>query len=121
MGTKRPMSLSSSCPIKHRHSHCPFVLSCATIDLVSTPSPMQTTHFSLVPLPILTNHTTPISSLYWPLAFHVNVGPQPYTFPNPLDHAHVGPFPISILPTLQSHMIRPPTYPHILDTFTTST
>jgi hypothetical protein len=98
MGTKHPMSPSSSCPIKLRHSHRPFVLSCAIPNLVSTASPMQTMHFPLVPFPILTNHTTPISSPYWPLALHVNVGPRPYTFPNPLDHAHVGPFPISILP-----------------------
>ncbi len=26
------------------------------------------------------------------LSFCVNVMPQPYIFPNPLDHAHVGPF-----------------------------
>jgi hypothetical protein len=60
---------------------------------------MQTTHFPVVPLPILTNHTPPISSPYRPLAFCVNVKPQPYIFPNPFDHAHLGPFPPSTLPT----------------------
>jgi len=97
MGIKHPMSFSSSCPIKPHPSHCPFVLSCATTNLVSTSSPMQTMHFPLIPPPILTNHTPPISSLYQPPTLCVNVKPQPYTFPNPLDHAHVRPFPLSTL------------------------
>jgi hypothetical protein len=100
MGTKHPMSLSSSCPIKLCLSHHPFVLSCATTDLVSTPSPMQTKHFPLVPTPILTNHIPPTSSFYQPPTLCVNVKPQPYTFPNPLDHTHVGPFFNATLPTL---------------------
>jgi hypothetical protein len=99
MGIKRPMSPSSSCPIGPHPSHHPFVLSCATINLVSTPSPMQTTHFPLSPPPILTNHTPPTSSPYRPPAFCVNVKPQPYIFPNCLNHAHVKPFPPSTLPT----------------------
>jgi hypothetical protein len=59
---------------------------------------MQTTHFPLIPLPILTNHTPSTSSPYQPPALQVNVMPQPYIFPNPIDHAHVGPFPLSTLP-----------------------
>jgi hypothetical protein len=60
---------------------------------------MQTTHFPLVTPSILTNHTPPISSPYRPPTLCVNVRPQPYTFPNPFDHAHVGPFPPSTLLT----------------------
>jgi hypothetical protein len=58
---------------------------------------MQTMNHPLVPPPILTSHTPLIGSPYFPLAFHVNVGPQPYIFPNPLDHAQVGHFPLSTL------------------------
>jgi len=43
------------------------------------------------------NHEPPINSLYQPLALHVSVGPQPYTFQNPLDLAQLEPFPFSIL------------------------
>jgi hypothetical protein len=60
---------------------------------------MQTMHRPLVPLPILTNHTPPISSPYWLPTLHVNVGSKPYTFPHRFDHAHVHFFPPSILPT----------------------
>jgi hypothetical protein len=60
---------------------------------------MQTMHLPLIPPPILTNHTPPTSSFNLPLAFWVNVGPQPYIFPNPLHHGHVRPFPLSILQT----------------------
>jgi hypothetical protein len=97
MGTKRLMSPNSSCPIELRCSHRPFVLSCATTHLVSTPSPMQIMHLPLVPPPILSNHTPLTSFFYQPPALCVNVKTQPYTFPNPLDHAHVRPFPLSIL------------------------
>jgi hypothetical protein len=55
-------------------------------------------HLPLVPPPILTNQTPPVSSFYQPLTLCVNVRPQPYTFPNPLNYAHVGPFPPSTLP-----------------------
>jgi hypothetical protein len=99
MRTKRHMSSSSSCFIELHSSHRPFVLSCITIDLSSTSSPMQTTNHPLVPLPIVTNHTPHINSLYRPLAFCVNVGPWPYTFQGPLDHAQVGPFPPSTIST----------------------
>jgi len=60
---------------------------------------MQTMHHPLVSLPILTNHTPPTSSSYWLPVLHVNVGLEPYTFPNPFDHANLGPFPPSTLPT----------------------
>ncbi len=100
MGTKRPMSLSSSCPIEPHPFHHPFILSCATTNLISTPSPMHTMHLPLVPPCILTNHTPPISSPYQPLVLQVNVKPQPYTFPNSFDHAHVKLFPPCTLPTL---------------------
>jgi hypothetical protein len=43
------------------------------------------------------NHTTPINSPYWPSSLHLNVEPQPYISLNPLDHAHVGTFPLSTL------------------------
>jgi hypothetical protein len=100
VGTKCPMSPSSSCPIEPCLSHCPFALLCATTYLVFAPSPMQTMHLPLVPFPILTNHTPPTNSPYQPLAFCVNVKPQSYTFSNPFDHAHVRPFPLSTLLTL---------------------
>jgi hypothetical protein len=99
MGTKRPMSPSSSCPIEPHPSHHPFILSCTTTNLVFTPSPMQTMHLLLVPPCILTNHTPPISSPYQPLVLQLNAKPQPYIFPNSLYHAHVKPFPPSTLPT----------------------
>jgi hypothetical protein len=56
--------------------------------------------FPTISPPILRNHTPPINSPYWPLVFCVNVKPQPYIFPNPLNHAHVGPFSPSTLPAL---------------------
>ncbi len=88
------MSPSSSCPIELRPSHHPFILSCATTNLVSTPSPMQTMHLPLVPPCILTNHiSSPIPLI------NSSHSAQPYTFPNPFDHAHVGPFPPFTLPT----------------------
>jgi len=37
------------------------------------------------------------SSPYRPPTLHVNMGPQPYTFSNPFGHAHVEPFPPSII------------------------
>ncbi len=58
---------------------------------------MQTMDHPLVPPIFLTNHTPPTNSLYRPLAFYMNVGPQPYIFPNPFDNAHVKPFVPSIL------------------------
>jgi hypothetical protein len=60
---------------------------------------MQTTHLPLFPPSILTSHTPPTSSPYRPQTFCVNVKPQPYTFPNPLENTHVGPFPPFTLPT----------------------
>ncbi len=59
--------------------------------------PIQTMKHPLGPPPILTNHTPLINSPYQHLALCVNEGPQPYTFPNPANHAHVEPFPPSIL------------------------
>jgi hypothetical protein len=56
----------------------------------------QTTNHPLIPPPILTNHTPLSSSHYQPPTLHVNVGPQPYIFPNLCDHAQ-GPFPPSTL------------------------
>jgi len=70
MGTKCPMSLSSSCLIKPHNSHCPFALSCN----ITYTFPMQTMHHPPVPPPILTNHTPPTTSLYWPPNLHWNVG-----------------------------------------------
>jgi hypothetical protein len=51
----------------------------------------------LVPPPIVINLTPPTSFLYRPLILCVNVGPQPYTFPNPFDLPQLGTFPLSIL------------------------
>jgi hypothetical protein len=101
MGTKHLVPTNSSCPIKPCPSPHSFVLSCAIANLVYTPSPMQTMHLPLVAPPILRIHTPPISSPYKPLALCVNVRLQPHTFPNPLDHTHVGPFPPSTLPAPQ--------------------
>jgi len=96
-GHQTSHSLNSSCPIEPHLSHHPFILSCATTNLVSTPCPIQTMHLPLIPPPILTNHTPPTRSPYQRPTFCVNVRPQFYTFLNPLNHAHVGPFPSSTL------------------------
>jgi hypothetical protein len=58
---------------------------------------MQTINHSFVTPPILTKHTPPISAFYQPPTLNVNVGSQPYIFPNPFDHAHIGHFSPSIL------------------------
>ncbi len=92
MGTKRPMSLNLSRLTEPRNSHHPSISSCATTNLSFTSSPMQTTNHPLITLLILINHTPSISSPYQPLTLHMNVGSQPYTFPNPLDHAQLGHF-----------------------------
>jgi hypothetical protein len=97
MGTKCPMSPSSSCLIEPRSSHCPFVLSHTTITPFSTPFPMQTTHHPPTPHTILTNQVSPISSPYQSPTLRVNVKPQTNIFPIPLNDAHVGPFSSSIL------------------------
>jgi len=91
------MSPNSSRFIEPHSSHHLFVLSRATTNLSFTSSPTQTMNHSLVIPSILINHTPPISSPYCPPTLRVNVGPQPYTFPNPLDHAHVKHFPFPIL------------------------
>jgi hypothetical protein len=58
---------------------------------------MQTTNYPQITPLILTNHTPPTNTPYQPPTLHVNEGSQPYTFPNPFDHAQLGQFP---LPTL---------------------
>jgi hypothetical protein len=72
---------------------------------------MQITNYPLAPLTIITNHAPPISSPYWSLTFHANVGSQPYTFPNLLDNALVGPFPPStfLAPTIAHDQTPQPT------------
>jgi hypothetical protein len=64
--------------------------------------PTQITNQLLVIPPILTNHTPPISSPYWPPTLCMNVGPQLYTLPNPINHAQLGPFspPTLLVPTI---------------------
>ncbi len=111
MGTNRPMSPNSSHHIELRSSHPPFISSCATTNLSSTSSPMQTINHPLVNPPILTNHTPPTSSPYQPPTLHVNVGSQPYTFPNPFDHAqfkHFS-FPILLVPIVSHDHTSQPT------------
>jgi len=93
MGTKHPMSPNSFYFIEPRSSHCPFISSCDTTNLSFTSFPMQTTNHPLVSPLILTNHTPLISAPYQPPTFHVNEGSQPYTFPNPFNHAQLGHFP----------------------------
>jgi hypothetical protein len=114
MGTKRPMSPNSSHFIEPHISHHPFALSCTTTDLSSTSSPMQTIIHPLVTPLILTNHTPPISSPYQPLTLCVNVGSQPYTFPNPLNHAQLQLFAFPLHWSLQLVMIIPPNLPPFL-------
>jgi len=97
MATKCPISPNSFHLIKPRSSHYPFASSCNTTNLSSTSSPMQTTNHPLVTFLILTNHTPLISAPYQPPTFHVNEGSQLYTFPNPLDHAQLGHFPLPII------------------------
>jgi hypothetical protein len=89
MGTKCLMSPNSSCVIEPYNFHRPFASSCASTNLSSTSSPTQTTNHPIITLPIITNHTPPSSSPYQPLTFHVNVGSQPCTFPNPFNHAQL--------------------------------
>jgi hypothetical protein len=60
---------------------------------------MYTTNYPIVPPPIPINHAPPISSLYRPPIPSFECQTQPYIFLNPLDHAHVGPFPLSTLST----------------------
>jgi hypothetical protein len=101
MGTKHPMSFSSSCFIEPHSSHCLFSLSHTTTTPISTFFPMQSTTHQF-PLPILT--------------LHVNVEPQPNTFLIPLNNTHVKPSPPSIMPTLIVVMIKPLNLPPILPT-----
>ncbi len=89
MVTNHPMSTNSSCFIKLHNLHCPFASSCATMDLSSISSPMQTINHPLVTLLILTNNTPPTSAPYQSPNFHANVGSQSYTFSNPFDHAQL--------------------------------
>jgi hypothetical protein len=60
----------------------------------------------------LTNHTPLTNCPYQPLALHVNVGSQPHTFPNPLNHAQVTPFPPSIIlvPIIAHNQTPQPTF-----------
>jgi len=97
MSTKCPMSPNSSHFIKPRNSHHLFISPCATTDLSSTSSPMQTTNHPLDTPPILSNHTPFTSVPYQPLTPHVNEGSQPYIFSNPFDHAQLGHFPLATL------------------------
>jgi hypothetical protein len=97
MNTKHIMSPNSLCFIEPCSYHHPFTSPYATIDLSSTSSPTQITNHPLVTPPILTNHITPTNSPYQAPTLHVNVGSQPYTFPNPLDHAQLRHFPPPIL------------------------
>jgi hypothetical protein len=111
MGTKHPMSPNSSRLIKPDSSHHPFTSSCATTNLSSTSSPMQTTNHPLVTLLILINYTLPIHSPYQPPTLDVNVGSQLYIFPNPLNHAQLGHFPppTLLIPTIGYDHIPQPT------------
>jgi hypothetical protein len=122
MGTKCPMSPNSSSFIEPHSSHRPFISSCAPTNLSSTLSPMQNRNHSLFTPPIPTNHTPPTNSPYQPQAFHVNVGSQPYTFPNPFNHVQLGHFspPTLLVPTI-GHDHTPPTYSHFFNTPSTST
>jgi len=116
MGTKCPMSFNLSCLIKPHNSHHLFTLSCAT------------TSHPLVP-PSHPNHKLPINSpsqfnkLYTTYQFPllapthcVNVGSQPHTFPNHLNHAQVKRFPpFTLLTPIVAHNQTPQ------PTFTSST
>jgi len=93
------MSPNSSCFIELRSSHIPFSLSHTTTTPFSTPFPMQTMHHPPTPHTILTNHTPPTNPPLTPI-LHVNVEPQPNTFPIPLNNAHVKPSPPFIISTL---------------------
>jgi hypothetical protein len=54
---------------------------------------MRITNHSLISPLIPTNHTSPTRAP----ALCVNMGSQPYTFPNPLNHAQLGHFSLFIL------------------------
>jgi hypothetical protein len=72
---------------------------------------MQTMNHPLNPLVILTNHTRPTRFPYYRLVLRVNVGSQPYISPNPLDNAHLRPFPPPLYQPLQLLMIIPHNLP----------
>jgi hypothetical protein len=59
---------------------------------------MQTMHHPPTPHTILMNHTPPINPPLTP-TLHVNVEPQPNTFPIPLNNTHVKLSPPSIMST----------------------
>jgi hypothetical protein len=111
MGTKCPMSFNSSHFIEPCNSHRPFASSCGTTDLSSTSSPMQITNHPLVTILIITNYTPPTSTPYLPPTFHVNEGPQFYTFSNPFDHAQLWHFfpPILLILTISFNHTPQPT------------
>jgi hypothetical protein len=108
------MSPNSSHLIESHSFHCPFPLSCATTDLSSTSSLTQTINHPLVTPLILTNHTPPTSSPYQPLTLHVNVGSQPYIFPNPFNHAQLRHFSLPTLLVQKLAMIIPLNLPPFL-------
>jgi hypothetical protein len=117
MGTKRPMSPNSSHSIEPCSSHRPFTSSCVTTDLSSALSPCKPQTTLLITPPIPTNHTPPTNSPYQPLALHVNVGSQPYTFPNSFNHAPLGHFSLHTLLVLTiGHDHTPLTYFHFFNT-----
>jgi hypothetical protein len=109
-------ALNVPCPLVY-HVLATLVLPIAHLfyhvsNLVSTPSPMQTTHLPLVPLFILINHTSPISSHYQPLTLH---------FPKPLWSCTCKTFsPFHFTNPSNCTWSNPPTYPHFLNTFATS-
>ncbi len=87
------ISLNFIIPITHSPHH----VTPPTYPPLHPPCKPQTTNHPLNTRLNLTNHTPLINASYQPLTLYVNEGSQPYTFPNPLDHAHLGHFP---LPTL---------------------
>jgi hypothetical protein len=75
---------------------------------------MQTTNYPQITPLILTNHTPPTNTPYQPPTLHVNEGSQPYTFPNPFDHAQLGQFPLPLYWSLQMTLIIPFNLPPFL-------
>ncbi len=98
------VSLNFIVPIAHLFLFHTMIITFSTLFL------MQTMHHPLFPLTILANHTPPTSSFDQPQPFVQMWGPILH-FLNPLDNAHVGPFPFPFYQPLQLFMIRAPNLP----------
>ncbi len=88
----------------------------------STPSPMQIMNHPLVPLPIVTNLTPPVSSPYWPLAHSCECGALTLHLPKPPWSCITKTFsPFHSIGPYSCPWLDFPTFPHFFNAFDTST